>query len=133
MPGPTQGITDVLRAVHCHDDRVVCLHVAKHLCCQNCVRHVLWGEQHWQHDGFAELSSVGPDLLAAVERALVEEEHVEAVCILRQRAKTSFAAIIVDDECRGQHLGGGRHEAQEVEQRPCEGAKSSEGMTFKPA
>jgi hypothetical protein len=25
---------------------------------------------------------------------------------------------------------GGRQEAQEVEQRPCEGAKSSEGMTF---
>ena len=27
-------------------------------------------------------------------------------------------------------FGGGRQEAQEVEQRPCEGAKSSEGMTF---
>jgi hypothetical protein len=80
--------------------------VAKHLRFQNCVRHVLWGEQHWQHDGFAELSSVGPDLLASVGRPLVEEQHVEAICILRQRAKTSFAAILVDDECRGQHLGG---------------------------
>ena len=27
-------------------------------------------------------------------------------------------------------FGGGRQEAQEVEQRPCDGAKSSEGMTF---
>ena len=73
LPGLTKGITDFLRAVHSHDDRVLCLHVTKHLCFQNCVRHFLWGEQHWQHDDFAELSSVGVDLLASVERPLVEE------------------------------------------------------------
>ena len=80
--------------------------MAKHLRVQHCVRHVLRGEQHWQQDGFAELRSVGADLLASVGRPLVEEQDVEAVCILRKRAKTSFAAILVDDECRGQHLGG---------------------------
>ena len=72
LPSARECVMQLLRIIHYYCYCIVCLPVSEQLCLQQCVRHVLRGEEDGQH------RLAFRDHLAAMRCSLIEEEYVDA-------------------------------------------------------